>query len=521
MRVLYPNMNALLVSLLALVLTACVVGPDFQRPASPKVDHYYNKGSDVTSSDAEQNKLVTRENIPAQWWQLFESPALQQLVELGLKDSPTLIAAKAKLKATQETYSAQSGSILLPSVDASVNSSRKKISGAAFGSTAFGSLYTVHAASVDVSYSLDLFGGERRTLEYSQAQVDYDAFQLHAAQITLVSNIVTAAINEASLREQVEALKEIIASETEQLNVTEKQYEIGVVAKVELLSQRVTLAQTRTQLPLLQKQQAQAKHQLSMLIGRTPGGEALPAFNLSELVMPREIPLTLPSTLTRQRPDVRASEALLHQASAQIGVATANLYPNLTLTGSYGTEAAKISDLFNAGTAVWGLGAGLLQPLFRGGALRAKKRAAIALYEQAAAQYRQSVLTAFQNVADALLALDMDGQGLVLEKRAEGLASERLELVLLQHQHGAVSYLDLLNAQKQYQQARINLIQSRAVLYSDTAALMYALGGGWWNGDVAADQNMIDQTNLERTDLKQTGLDQVVIDQNVNVEKQQ
>lgn len=499
MRYRFLQTNTILVPVLALVLTACMVGPDFKSPASPKVDHYYNKSADASASNA-QNKLVTAENIPAQWWQLFESPALQQLVMLGLKDSPTLAAAKAKLKATQETYSADRASILLPSVDAGVNSSRQKISGAGFGGRP--SIYTVHNASVDVSYSLDMFGGGRRFLEYGQAQIDYDAYQLHAAQITLVSNIVTAAINEASLREQVQALKEIIASETEQLNVTEKQYEIGVVAKVELLSQRVTLAQTRTQLPVLQKQQAQAKHQLATLIGHMPGEEKMPVFNLSELVMPREIPLTLPSALTRQRPDVRASEALLHQASAQIGVATANLYPNLNLTSSYGTEAVKFTDMFSAGTAVWGLGAGLLQPLFRGGALRAKKRAAIALYEQAAAQYRQSVLTAFQDVADALLALDMDGQGLVLEKRAAGLASERLELVLLQHKHGAVSYLDLLNAQKQYQQARINLIQSRAMLYSDTAALMYALGGGWWNGDETTGQN-------------------IILDKNVNVEKQQ
>jgi len=479
------------IALSAVVLASCMVGPDFKSPASPRVDSYYNKSSDEASIAADaQSRIVMQDNMPQQWWQLFESPALQQLVAIGLKGSPTLAAAKAKLKATQENFSGDRGSILFPAVDAGVNSARKKISGAVFGGRP--SIYTVHNASVDVSYSLDLFGGGQRFIEYSEAQIEHDAFQLHAAQITLVSNIVTAAINEASLREQVLALKEIIASETEQLSVTEKQYEIGVVAKVDLISQRVTLAQTRTQLPSLQKEQAKARHQLATLIGRMPGDSEMPVFNLSELTMPGDIPLTLPSMLTHQRPDVRAAEAALHQASAQIGVATANLYPNISLSGSYGTEAVKISDLFNGGTAVWGLGAGLLQPIFRGGALRAKKRAAIALYEQAAAQYRQSVLIAFQDVADALLALDMDSQRKVLEVRAAELASERLDLVLLQHQQGAVSYLDLLNAQKQYQQARINLIQARAMLYSDTAALMYALGGGWWNDSShsATDKNL-------------------------------
>ena len=477
-----------------LFVSGCSVGLDFQSPEAPKADRYSNEISETAGeSEVEQPKLIHQETIPEEWWHLFESEELEQLVALGLKGNPTLAAAKARLKAAQETFNADSSSIFFPAVDASLNNSRQKISGAAFGNAGNGSLFTLHNASVDISYSVDLFGGGRRYLESGLAQVEFESFQLLAAQITLATNIVTAAITEASLREQISALQKIISAEAEQLKVAEKQFEIGVLAKVDMLSQRTALAQRRTQLPALRKSLAQTRHQLATLTGRLPGEVNLPQFKLSSLTLPHEIPLTLPSTLTRQRPDVRAAEALLHQASAQVGVATANLYPNISLSGSYGTEAVKFTDLFSAGTAIWGLGAGVLQPLFRGGELHARKRAAIAGYEQAAAQYRGSVLTAFQDVADALLALEMDGRQLELEKQSEQMASETLALVNLQHEQGAVSFLSLLNAQQQYQQTRISLIQARAVLYADTAALMYALGGGWWN-----------QNNLETDQTHET-----------------
>jgi len=483
-------------AVLSLLISGCAVGPDFSSPASPSVTKYSNEFPEERSGGASsQPKLKEADSIPALWWQLFESDELEQLVALGLQQSPTLAAAKARLKAAEETFSADHASILFPAVDASLNSSRQKISGAAFGNAGNGSLFTVHNASVGVSYSLDLFGGGQRYLEYGLAQVEFESFQLQAARITLASNIVTAAINEASLRQQIIALQEIITAEEEQLKVAELQFEIGVMAKADLLSQRTAMAQTRTQLPALQKALAQTRHQLATLTGRLPGEAALPQFSFDTLTMPQEIPLTLPSTLTRQRPDVRVAEAALHQASAQVGVATANLYPNIGLSGSYGTEVVKFGDLFSAGTAIWGLGAGVLQPLFRGGELHARKRAAVAKYEQAAAEYRGSVLAAFQDVADALLALEMDGRALELEKQSERMASETLQLVNLQHEQGAVSFLTLLNAQQQYQQARISLIQARATLYADTAALMYALGGGWWNSD---EQDQIVEINAEK-----------------------
>lgn len=472
--------NVLIAGVISIMISGCAVGPDFATPASPEVSKYSNELPDAASASTSV-QLQQSASIPAMWWQLFESEELEQLVALGLQQSPTLAAAKARLKAAEETLSADQSSILFPAVDAGLNSSRQKISGAAFGNAGNGSLFSVHNASVNLSYSIDLFGGGRRYLEFGLAQVEFESYQLEAAKNTLATNIVTAAISEASLRQQISALQEIITAEEEQLKVAELQFEIGVMARADLLSQRTAMAQRRTQLPALQKALAQTRHQLATLTGRLPGEAELPQFSFDTLTMPMAIPLTLPSTLTRQRPDVRAAEAALHQASAQVGIATANLYPNIGLSGSYGTEAVKFADLFSAGTAIWGLGAGVLQPLFRGGELHARKRAAVAKYEQAAAEYRGSVLAAFQDVADALLAIEMDGRQLQLQKQSEQMASETLKLVNLQHEQGAVSFLTLLNAQQQYQQARISLIQARATLYADSAALMYALGGGWWN----------------------------------------
>ncbi|MDX8397516.1 MAG: efflux transporter outer membrane subunit [Mariprofundaceae bacterium] len=475
---------------MTILLAGCAVGPDFKTPASPTVERYSNELKqpvselELTLSDdvaTSLPQLLSSDTIPAQWWQLFESDPLELLIQRSLKASPTLQVAEARLQANQETLAANTGSILYPNIDGSFGSTRQKISGASFGGRSL--IFSLQNASLDMSYSLDPAGGGRRLLEFGRAQVEYEVIELHAARITLVSNIVTSVIREASLRDQISALIEIIDAQKQQLELSEKKFDIGVISKVEVLSQRASLAQTRTQLPSLQQSLSQTRHQLATLSGELPSEARLPEFHLDDLTLPHQIPVTLPSQLTRQRPDIRASEALLHQASAQVGVATANLYPSLTLTGRYGSEASNFSDLFSAGTSVWGIGAGLLQPIFHGGALQAKKRAAVASYQQAAAQYREDVLTAFQDVADALLALEMDGKKLILQEQAEAFSSETYDLVNAQYRQGAASYLDLLNAQSQYQQSRIALLQARAALYTDTAVLMFALGGGWWNDE--------------------------------------
>lgn len=483
----YPGIVALAFAA-GVALTGCAVGPDFRAPEAPDVKVY--SGATLSTETAAApvsggaaQKLVPGEEIPAQWWTLFRSEPLDVLIRKALADNPTLAAAQATLRQSQENLNALVGSALYPSVDANASVMRQKVSGAAFGQpqSQF-SPFTLYNASVKVSYGLDLFGGARRELEALQSQVAYERFQLEGAYLTITSNIVTAAVKEASLRAQVQATQEIIQAQEKQLELVGRQFQLGAVARSDVLAQRAQLAQTRALLPSLEKELAQTRHQLAVLSGRLPvEAGALPEFDLDGMELPQELPLSLPSLLVRQRPDIRASEALLHAASAQVGVATANLYPRITLTGGYGSEAVKLGSLFSNGTAVWNLGAGLLQPLFHGGELSAKRRAAIAAYDQAAALYRATVLQAFQNVADVLRALDADARTLQAQADAEEAARDSLDLTQKQFQLGAVNYLSLLNAERQYQQARIGLVQAKAARFADTAALFQALGGGWWN----------------------------------------
>jgi NodT family efflux transporter outer membrane factor (OMF) lipoprotein len=435
-----------------------------------------------------EQRFVSGGEIPARWWELFRSQAMDRWIREGLANSPTLGAAEATLRRAQEIRRARSGD-LLPSVDGSVSASRQKSSGASFGQPNLPiNPFTLYDASVNVSYTLDLFGKTRRELEALQAQVDYQGYQLEGASLTLTSNIVTAAFQEASLREQLQATRVILATQEELLALVEKQFELGGVAKTDVLAQRASLAQTRATLPPLEKRLAQTRHLLAVLAGRFPGDTAdLPEFDLKDFQLPETLPVSLPSSLARQRPDIRSAEEMLHAASAAVGVATANLYPQVTLSGHYGTTATRIGDLFGPGSAVWGFGAGLLQPIFHGGALAATRRAEVAGFDQAAAQYRETVLQAFREVADVLRALEYDAMTLKAQSDAEAAARETLDIATKQVRFGATSYLSLLDAQRQYHLARILLIQAQALRFADTAALYQALGGGWWNRENPSD----------------------------------
>jgi NodT family efflux transporter outer membrane factor (OMF) lipoprotein len=341
--------------------------------------------------------------------------------------------------------------------------------------------YNLYNTSVGVSYTLDIFGGGRRQIEAYQALIDYRRFTYEATYLTLTANIATTAIQEASLRTQLETTKVIIAAEQKQLDVLNKQFELGAVSKTAVLSQETQLALTRAGLPPLEKQLDLTRHALAVLIGQFPGEAKLPRLGLDSLRLPKELPVSLPSALVKQRPDIQASEALLHQACASVGVATANLFPQITLSAGYGFQAISTDILFNGQSVIWNLGAGLLQPIFRGGELTAKRRSAIAAYDQAAAEYRQTVLKAFQDVADSLRALEADARTLQAQAQAETAAKAALTLIEKQFELGAVSYPALLIAQRDYQKTRINLIAAQAQRYADTAALFQALGGGWWN----------------------------------------
>lgn len=476
------SFKAILIASLSLALGGCAQGPDYQPPAAPTVNGYTEtslpattSSSPVSAGDAQQ--FLIGQDIPEQWWTLFQYEPLDRLIRRALQENPTIAAAQARLRESRENLIARTGTVKLPSVDGNLSAFRSK----AIETTGGINTFTLYNASVDVSYTLDLFQGGQRELEALRAQVDYQRLQLEAAHLTLTANIVTTAVREASLHARIEALREIISRQEKQLDLTERQFELGSISRADVLAQRTQLARTRTSLPPLEKELAESRHLLAVLSGKFPGEAMLPAFSLHEMTLPRSLPVSLPSTLVRQRPDIRASEELLHAASAQIGVATANLYPRINLSGSFGSAATDLENLFS--TSAWGIGASLLQPLFHGGELTAKRRAAIAAYDQAMANYQNTVLLAFEDVANTLKALELDAQALKAHAEAEAAARDSLNLSQAQFEYGAVSYLTLLNAETQYQEAKINLILAQANRFADTAALFQALGGGWWQRD--------------------------------------
>ena len=473
------------------LLGACAVGPDFQRPAAPERGGYVEAtlplqvgvpGADGQVDPAAlPQQLRPGNDLAAQWWTLYRSEALNRFIADALRDNASLAAASASLRQANETLAVSEGNLLLPGVNGQLGAQRERTSGAAIGFSSPANSFTLFNAGVNVSYTLDVFGGVRRQLEGLRAQIDYQQNQLRAAQLALTANIVTAVIREAQLREQIQALREVEKIQRAGLAIVERRFTLGAVTKTDVLNQRSALAATVAAIPPLERQRAQTRHLLALYAGKTPTEVDLAALDLTHLELPLDLPVSLPSELARQRPDILEAEAMLHVASAQVGVATASLYPNITLGGNYGYTALQASELFKPASAVWGLSAGLVQPIFHGAALSAARRAALAAFDQAAANYRQTVLTAFANVADALRALEFDAQALAAVADSYDQARAAAELAQRQFDSGAASYLSLLSAQQQYQQAAVQLVQARADRFADTAALFQSLGGGWWN----------------------------------------
>ncbi len=483
--------SILITAVICLASSACTVGPDFKKPEAPLSTSYTTAAPSQESvavpvTGGETQHYAAGKEISAQWWQLFQNPALDQLIRQALADSPTLAAAQAALRQAEENHRARTGTEYFPQVDAALSATRQKVSGAAFGQPGTSFISNLFNASVSVSYNLDLFGGGRRELEALRSQVDFQRFQKEATYLALTANIVTTAVTEASLRAQLKSTREILATQEQLLKLVDRQFQLGGASRSEVLAQQAQLAQFRATLPPLEKELARTRNQLAVYVGKFPGEAHLPEFTLEQLHLPQELPVSLPSSLVRQRPDIRAAEELLHAASATVGVATANLYPQITLSGSLGSQSASLSSFLTSNSSVWSIGAGLLQPIFHGGELTAKRRAAVAAYDQALAQYREIVLGSFQNVADVLQALDADAVTLAAQAEAEQAARDTLELTQRQFGFGAANYLLLLNAQRQHQQARIALVQAQSTRFADTAALFQALGGGWWNREQAA-----------------------------------
>jgi NodT family efflux transporter outer membrane factor (OMF) lipoprotein len=468
------------------LLTSCAVGPDFKKPAAPSVDGYTSTPLTNTSSTTgvvggETQRFVPGQDIAGDWWTLFHSKALNDLIERSLKVNPNLKAAQAALAVAREDVLAQKGSYY-PSVTGSFSAARQstssQIAPVPNGNQFDFSLYT---PQVSVSYVPDVFGLNRRTVESLKAQEEQARFALLATDIALSANVVATAIQEASLREQISATHELIAINAKMLGILRTQLARGYASRLDVAAQESQLAQVAATLPPLLKQLAQQRDLLAALSGGLPSDGPAEEFELSSLQLPQELPLSLPSRLVEQRPDVRQAEENLHAASAQVGIATANRLPNVTLSADAGTMALTAGQMFSSGAGFWTLAGSVTQPLFQGGALLHRERAARAAYTEAAEQYRSAVVTAFQNVADTLNALQQDADALNAAAFAKEAAKITLDLSTAQWQSGYASYLALLSAEQAYNQAVINLIQAQANRYADSAALFQALGGGWWN----------------------------------------
>ena len=480
---------------LLLALAGCAVGPNFKTPAAPAHAGFTPAGSTPASVTAsapipggEAQRFVDGLDIPGQWWTLFQSPELNALIERALKQNPTLASAQAALRQADENVAAQRGA-LLPSISGTYEAQRNRSTLAEFGLPGSGGYYyTLNNAAVNVSYTIDAFGGIRRQIEALQAQADYARYSLEASYLALTANVVTAAITEASLRAQVAAQEDIARAQQAQLEITQRRVTAGGASQTDVLQQQATLQATLAALPQLRTQLAQERNLLATYVGSLPNEYSGAPFKLDTLKLPVELPVSLPSKLVEQRPDVLEYSALLHQATAQIGVATANMLPQLTLSGNYGGVAqTHFADLFSPSSVVWGIAGKIAQPLFQGGQLVHQRRAAVAAAQEAAANYKATVLTAFQNVADVLLALSGDAEALAAQTAAERSAAGSLDLIQAQYKAGGASYLQVLTAEQTYQNAAVALVKARAQRFSDTAALFQALGGGWWNrADIAA-----------------------------------
>ena len=471
-------------SLLCIALAGCTVGPDFARPdVAANAD--YSRETLTTTAQADidvggaAQRLIAGMDIPGQWWTLFRSPELNALVEEALRANPDVTAAQAALRQANELVYADQAS-LFPSVSANVQKAREKVSGVTSGLPE-SPILTVSSASLSVSYAPDVFGGTRRQIESTSAQAEYERFQLEATYLTLTSNVVNTAVSLASIRDQIAATETIIRLQSDQLDVLQAQRRLGAIGDSDVLTQQTALAQTRATLPPLQKQFAQTRNQLMAYLGRFPNQDRDERFNLASLHLPEELPLSLPSAIVGQRPDVRSAQAQLHQASANIGVAVANQLPQFSITGSVGSTVASGTKLFSAGSGVWSLAGSITQPIFDAGALEHRKRAAVAAYDESAARYRGTVIGAFQDVANALRALEADADALNQQVVAERSAQANLDLVQAQFKLGAVAYINLLTAQQTYQNTVLARVRAQASRYSDTTALFQALGGGWWN----------------------------------------
>jgi NodT family efflux transporter outer membrane factor (OMF) lipoprotein len=466
------------------MLGGCAVGPDFVRPAPPRVAAY-TPGKTVpalTSGEGESaQRLVSGQAIPAAWWQVFHSPALDEVLRQAIAGSPTLEAARATLAQAQQVVLEARGAYY-PQADFAASAERQQGPAFVLGILPSGSLplFNLYTLGPIVSFSPDVFGANRRRVEQQAALAQNQAFELAAAQLTLTGRAVTEALTIASMREQLDAAADIVAEDAKNLALVEQKLAVGRVPATQVLLARSQLSNDRALLPPFRQQLAVAQDALAVLVGKFPAQWEPPAFKLTDFTLPPQLPVSVPSALVHQRPDILAAQAQLHAASAAVGVATAQMYPAITLSASVETAALFPSDLFQGSGLVWALFGGLTTPIFHGGALEARKHEAIDALRASAATYRQTVLQAFGQVADNLRALEHDAQLAQTEREALMVAGKSLELQRFSYAGGKIDILPLLEAERDYQQARLGYARAEAQRYLDSAQLFVAMGGGWW-----------------------------------------
>jgi NodT family efflux transporter outer membrane factor (OMF) lipoprotein len=475
------------------VLGGCAVGPDFQRPVAPASDRYSVETQPVgtTVADGRLQRFNAGTALTADWWRLFNSPPLDAVVRQALANNPTLQAAAASLRQSQNNLRAGYG-VFFPQAGAQAEAVRERVAVAQEGlnaaPTASATVFNLMTLSGTVSYALDLFGGERRTVEGLRAQADSQRYLTYAASMSLSANVVNTSLARAAYRSEVRATEQLIELQKQQLHSTQVQVQAGTAAYSDVLSLEGLLATNQAMLAPLQQKVSQAEDLLATLEGVVPSAATMPDIELSALSLPVDLPLSLPSDLVRQRPDILASEAQLHAASANIGVATAAMFPSISLNATYGTAGPRLSALSLASGRFWDMGPAATIPLFQGGRLWYGRKAALDAYQAAQANYRQTVLDAFAQVGDSMQALEHDAQALEAQADAKRAAAEALRLVQINYRSGLAAYVDVWAADVQFHQASIGYLQALAQRYQDTVALFVAVGGGWWNAPRQMDE---------------------------------
>ena len=484
----------IVVAVLGMGVAGCTLGPDFEVPKPPSVTRYTSPGETVVSG-ADSTKgvptqaIVLGERVAANWWTLFRSSQLDLLVKQAIAGSRSLEAVKAKLEQAREAVTV-AASALYPQIGLNADVTEAKQSAATFGlspnTVPLPPSYNLFQVGPTASYTPDLFGQTHRRIEQQVALAEYQSDQLDAAYLTLTGNTASRALQVAAVHSQLKAVDDILAIDRQNVELVRKQRQTGTVPDSDVIVAESQLASDETLKPGLEQQLSVAKHALAVLIGRAPGNWSPPEFDLAAFTLPHRLPVSIPSQLVHQRPDIQAAEAQLHAASAQIGIATAQLYPSITLSAGITASSLNGSNLFSPSGLIWSVAAGLTQPIFDGGMREAERRAALAAFKESAADYQQTVLQAFGQVADILQALKHDTDLLVAQSRALSMASEAVRLQRINYGSGGSGIIGLLDAQRQYQQAQLGYVRAEAQRYQDTVQLLVAMGGGWWDQKLAS-----------------------------------